>query len=124
MKILLIDDKPEVREVLECILEEEFEVELTEADDGLAGFEAAKKEKYDLIITDYKMPKMDGCDFIETIRKCENPSQYVTILFVSGHMPILKGDAEIWDDVYFIEKPFNHAQILYYTKLKIKKNAA
>lgn len=66
MKILLVDDNANVRDTLAQALENEgYEVELGE--NGLAGFNAAKQHNYDFIITDYKMPIIDGVKLIENL---------------------------------------------------------
>jgi len=58
-KILVVDDDPDIRDVLEALLEGEgFEVVL--ANDGEQALEAIKKESPDLMILDLMMPVMDG----------------------------------------------------------------
>ena len=66
-KILVIEDEASVRRVLVKILTEENDTyQVDEAEDGLAGLEKIKKEDYDLILCDIKMPKMDGVEVLET----------------------------------------------------------
>lgn len=58
-KILVVDDDPDIRDVLEALLESEgFEVVL--ANDGEQALKAVKKESPDLMILDLLMPVMDG----------------------------------------------------------------
>ena len=58
-KILIIDDEKSIRSTLREILEyEKFEVE--EAADGAGGIECVKNNRFDVILCDIKMPKMDG----------------------------------------------------------------
>jgi len=60
-KILIIDDEKSIRKTLREILEyEKYQVD--EAADGSEGIELIKKEKYDIILCDIKMPKMDGIE--------------------------------------------------------------
>lgn len=58
-KILVVDDDPDIREVLEELLEGEGFGVVT-ANDGKQGLEAVKKENPDLMILDLLMPVMDG----------------------------------------------------------------
>lgn len=59
VKILVVDDDPDIREVLEALLEGEgFEV--VTANNGEEGLEAIKKEDPDMMILDLLMPVMDG----------------------------------------------------------------
>ena len=59
-KILVIEDEAAIRRVLVKILSEENDTyEVDEAEDGLAGIDKIKKDDYDLILCDIKMPKME-----------------------------------------------------------------
>jgi len=80
-KILIIDDEKSIRKTLREILEyENFKID--EAADGLEGFGMTAKEKYDLILCDIKMPKMDGIEFLEKISATGIDSP---IIMISGH---------------------------------------
>ncbi|MGC1632834.1 MAG: sigma-54 dependent transcriptional regulator [Gelidibacter sp.] len=82
-KILVIEDEVSIRRVLVKILSEENEsYQVDEAEDGLAGLEKIKKEDYDLILCDIKMPKMDGVEVLEAAKKIKPES---TIVMISGH---------------------------------------
>ena len=82
-KILVIEDEASIRRVLVKILSEENETyQVDEAEDGLAGLEKIKKEDYDLILCDIKMPKMDGVEVLEAAKKIKPES---TIVMISGH---------------------------------------
>lgn len=82
-KILLIEDEAAIRRVLIKILTEEnntYEVE--EAADGLEGIEKIREQDYDLILCDIKMPKMDGVEVLEAVKKLKPE---VPIVMISGH---------------------------------------
>ena len=69
-KILIIEDEAAIRRVLVKILAEENDTyEVFEAEGGLQGTEMIKKEDYDLILCDIKMPKMDGVEVLEAVNK-------------------------------------------------------
>lgn len=80
-KILVIDDERSIRSTLKDILEYE-KYEVTEAEDGQKGLEAAQKETFDLIFCDIKMPKMDG---IEVLEKIAEINDEVPVVMISGH---------------------------------------
>jgi len=65
-RILVIEDEAAIRRVLVKILSEENDAyKVLEAEDGLAGVELIKKEDFDLVLCDIKMPKMDGVEVLE-----------------------------------------------------------
>lgn len=66
-KILVVDDDRGIRELLEIMLSREG-YHVSSTDDALKALNRCKKEKYDLILTDLKMPKMDGIDFLKAVR--------------------------------------------------------
>jgi len=71
IKILTVDDEPDVRRLIEIKLKKAgFEV-ITAAD-GEEGVEKAKAEKPDLILMDVMMPKMDGLDVLKRLRRESN----------------------------------------------------
>lgn len=78
MKILIVDDSPPAREPLELKLES-MGHSITAADDGLQAFQAFKREKFDLIITDIRMPVMDGLELLRQVKKI-SPAQDVILI--------------------------------------------
>lgn len=82
-KILIIEDEAPIRRVLNKILSEESETYLVqEAEDGLQGIELVKNEDFDLILCDIKMPKMDGVEVLEAIKKIKPE---IPMVMISGH---------------------------------------
>jgi DNA-binding NtrC family response regulator len=82
-KILVIEDESAIRRVLVKILSEESETyEVSEAEDGLKGIEVIKKEDFDLVLCDIKMPKMDGVEVLEAARKIKPE---IPFIMISGH---------------------------------------
>ncbi len=82
-RILIIEDEAAIRRVLVKILTEESDTyEVSEAEDGLAGIDIIKKEDFDLILCDIKMPKMDGVEVLEAVKKIKSE---VPVVMISGH---------------------------------------
>ena len=82
-KILIIEDEAAIRRVLVKILSEESDTyQVEESEDGLAGIERIKKDDYDLVLCDIKMPKMDGVEVLEAAKKIKPEIPFVMI---SGH---------------------------------------
>ncbi len=82
-KILIIEDEAAIRRVLAKILSEESDTyQVIESEDGLEGIELIKKEDFDLILCDIKMPKMDGVEVLEAVKKIKPE---IPIVMISGH---------------------------------------
>ena len=82
-RILIIEDEAAIRRVLVKILSEESNTyEVIEAEDGLVGTELIKNEDFDLVLCDIKMPKMDGVEVLEAIKKIKPE---IPIVMISGH---------------------------------------
>lgn len=82
-KILIIEDEAAIRRVLGKILSEENETyQVEEAEDGASGLEKIKNNDYDLVLCDIKMPKMDGVDVLEAVKKIKPE---IPMVMISGH---------------------------------------
>jgi len=66
LRLLLVDDEVVIREILAAMLED-LPLEIIEASDGAEAWEIFQKEKIDIIVTDIRMPKMDGLMLAEKI---------------------------------------------------------
>ncbi|WP_027418388.1 sigma-54-dependent transcriptional regulator [Crocinitomix catalasitica] len=117
-KILIIDDERSIRRTLKEILEfENYTVDVVE--DGIAGVEEAKNNKYDVIFCDIKMPQMDG---IEVLTKLKNDGLETPIIMISGHGNIETAVDSIKNGAYdFIEKPLDLNRILVTIKNALDK---
>jgi len=80
-KVLIVDDEKSIRKTLRDILEfEKFTV--GEAGDGIEALTKLKREKFDVIIMDIKMPKMDGMEALERIQDIVPDTP---VVLISGH---------------------------------------
>ena len=82
-RILIIEDEASIRRVLTKILSEENDAyQVEDAEDGLIGFEKIKNNDYDLVLCDIKMPKMDGVEVLQAVKKIKPE---IPIVMISGH---------------------------------------
>ena len=80
-KILIVDDEASIRRTLKDILEfEKYKVD--EAADGLDALAKLKKDTYDVVIMDIKMPKMDGLEALERVAILAPDTP---VVMISGH---------------------------------------
>ncbi|MGE4346274.1 MAG: sigma-54-dependent transcriptional regulator [Flavobacteriaceae bacterium] len=82
-KILIVEDEAAIRRVLsKILLEEDDKYQIEEATDGLEALEKIKKEDFDLVLCDIKMPKFDGIEVLEATKKIKPETPFIMI---SGH---------------------------------------
>ena len=82
-KILIIEDEAAIRRVLTKILSEESDTySVEDAEDGIQGLEKIKNNDYDLVLCDIKMPKMDGVEVLEAVKKIKPE---IPMVMISGH---------------------------------------
>ncbi|WP_296147636.1 sigma-54 dependent transcriptional regulator [uncultured Flavobacterium sp.] len=82
-KILIIEDEAAIRRVLTKILSEENDsYKVEEAEDGQQGLEKIRNDDYDLVLCDIKMPKMDGVEVLEAVKKIKPE---IPMVMISGH---------------------------------------
>jgi DNA-binding NtrC family response regulator len=107
--ILIIDDEKAIRYALREILEHEGH-KVDEAEDGAAGLDKAKKGKFDLVLCDIKMPKMDG---IEVLEKLHAHNEELPVVMISGHGTIDTAVDALKKGAFdFIQKPPDINRIL------------
>ncbi len=101
-KILVVDDEAAIRRTLRDILEyEKYEVDETK--DGMECLVKLKKQKYDVVIMDIKMPKMDG---IEALERIQFIAPDTPVIMISGHANIDGAVDAVKKGAYdFIAKP-------------------
>ncbi len=108
-KILVIDDERPIRSTLKEILEfEKYEVE--DAEDGPTGLHLLGKSKFEIVLCDIKMPKMDGMDVLDKIMEMGID---VPVVMISGHGNVDTAVEAIKKGAFdFIQKPLDLNRIL------------
>jgi len=110
-RILLVDDDPLITDlVVDMLTMEGYEVET--AADGMEALERLREQRFDLIVTDLHMPKLDGAAFYRELRERQvHPLR--KIIFLSGttggspeHQAVMESGAPM------LLKPFNVADLI------------
>jgi two-component system NtrC family response regulator len=111
--ILIVDDEKNYRTILSALLEDEgFEV-LT-APGGSEALEVHKSSDLDLILTDMKMPKMDGIELLENIK--ENDPD-LPVIMMTAHGTVDKAVEAMQKGAYtYVLKPFDNERLIIYVK--------
>jgi CheY-like chemotaxis protein len=79
-KVLVVDDEQDIRECMELLVKDK-QITFTLAEDGQAGLDLLKKEKFDCIVSDIKMPRMDGITMLKNMRSAQI---HTPIIFISA----------------------------------------
>ena len=113
-RILVIDDEVDMLFLLRTIIEENTEYHVETTNNPLEGIKIMKEKDIDLVVTDLKMPVMDGMDFFSKAKELK-PDVPVIIITAFGstgtaNKALAKGIAD------FITKPFRKDSILFTIK--------
>jgi two-component system NtrC family response regulator len=114
--ILIVDDEKNYTLILSAVLEEEGYETLT-ANNGLAALETIKSSDVDLVLTDMKMPLMDGIELLERI-KAIDPD--LPVIMMTAHGTVEKAVEAMQKGAYnYILKPFDNERLVIYVKKAI-----
>ena len=106
MKIIIIDDFATMRKILSTFLNKLGFTNITEADDAKKGWELIQKEPFDLVISDFNMPEMNGLELLTKIRQeSNNKQQKFIMLTAETDTDLIKNTKELKVDAYIL-KPF------------------
>jgi DNA-binding NtrC family response regulator len=109
-RILIVDDEIDMLELLELIITDRTEYEVVTTNSPLEVPELLKKEPVDLMITDLRMPDIDGIELIEMVKQVDDQLPFIIITAYgtidSAVEAMRKGAFD------YITKPFRQEQIL------------
>ncbi len=108
-RVLIVDDEQAIRRTLREILEFE-QYEVVEAADGMECLVKLKQGKFDVLVLDIKMPKMDGMDALDRIQIL---SPDTPVVMISGHADIDTAVEAVKKGAFdFISKPLDLNRLL------------
>ena len=109
-KILIVDDEIDMLELLELIITDRTDYEVTTTNNPLEVPALLQKNSYDLVITDLRMPDVDGIELIEMVKQVDDQIPFIIITaygtIESAVEAMRKGAFD------YITKPFRQEQIL------------
>lgn len=110
-KILVVDDEPDMLKLLSMMLRDKTGYEVTTTNNPLEAVELAKQGGFALVITDLKMPGLDGIELLDAVKK-DNPD--IPVIFITAYATVESATEAIQKGGFdFISKPFRKEQILF-----------
>ncbi len=109
-QILIVDDELDILTVLAMIISDKTDHKVTTTNNPFEVPELIKEGVYDLLITDLKMPGMDGIELMGEVRKLD---KYIPVLIITAYGSPELAEKAINKGAYdYITKPFRKEQIL------------
>ena len=109
-RILVVDDEPNMLRLLKTILMDKTGYEVTTTNNPLEVSKMLQEDHYDLVITDLKMPLVDGIDLIGIVKGLD---AIMPIIVITAYGTIETAEEAIQKGAYdFITKPFRKETIL------------
>jgi CheY-like chemotaxis protein len=107
INILIVDDDQDLLDLMVEIFDEK-KFKVITAHDGIEANFKFQNQDFDIIITDIRMPKMDGLAFARLIHKIKN----IPIIFISASTDDYKTELELFENIDVLGKPFSSTDIL------------
>lgn len=110
-QILAVDDEPHMLKLLERIITEKTDYEITTTSNSLEVTEILNARQFDLIVTDLRMPGMDGLEVLRYVRENNRPEEVVIMTAFGSLDTALEALQQgVFD---YITKPFKKEQIIF-----------
>jgi two-component system, chemotaxis family, chemotaxis protein CheY len=106
MKVLIIDDFATMRKIINNYLNQLGYTDVTQAENAEAGWEIMQKDDFDLVISDFNMPEMNGLELLSKVRnEYRNKQQRFILLTAETDTDLIINSKNLKVDGYIL-KPF------------------
>ncbi len=124
-KILVVDDDEDVLDAMQLILKNanQFKSEITAVLDGKSAIAEIKRKEYDLVLSDYKLPGMNGIDLLAWVKK-RYPNTGRILITGYPSMDVAKDAINKANVHYYIEKPWDNDEFRLKIYETLKKEPA
>jgi DNA-binding NtrC family response regulator len=117
-KILIVDDEPDMLKLLGMILRQKTTYEIVTTNNPVEALDMARNGCYDLVITDLKMPGLDGLELLQAVRTCDED---IPVIIMTAYGTIESAEEALRKGAFdFITKPFRKEQILFTIEKALK----
>ena len=111
-KIFVFDDEDGTAGIVASIFSESEVFEVVVPESHYKGINLLKSSLFSIIVTDFKMPVMEGEEFLKEIRNDSCPNRETPILFVTKEVAESKKVSEQFKKVYFADKPIIISELM------------
>ncbi len=112
LQALVVEDSPTMRQLIGFALRRIPDLEVDEADDGVAGLKKLAEKRFDILITDINMPIMDGLKLVSLVRKDEKYKDIpIVIITTEGAAEDRQRALNLGANAY-ITKPIQAPQVI------------
>jgi two-component system chemotaxis response regulator CheY len=113
IRILVVDDNPKIRTLIVTILKSAEFSQITQADNGKSAWDILNSNRFDLVLTDWMMPEMNGIELLQKIRNSSNELKDMPVMMVTASdRPDDIVLAAKWKINGYIVKPFKVKTVL------------
>jgi DNA-binding NtrC family response regulator len=117
-KLLIVDDEPDMLKLLGMIIRDKTPYETITTNNPTEALDLVKKGGYDLVITDLKMPGLDGVEMLEAVKKYDAD---IPVIIMTAYGTIETAEEALSKGAFdFITKPFRKEQILFTIEKALK----
>jgi DNA-binding NtrC family response regulator len=110
-KLLIVDDEPDMLKLLSMIIREKTPYDAVTTNNPHEALELAARGGFSLVITDLKMPGLDGIEVLEAIRRLDED---IPVIFITAYGSMESAIETMQKGGFdFITKPFKKEQILF-----------
>jgi|OpeIllAssembly_1097287.scaffolds.fasta_scaffold07175_2 DNA-binding NtrC family response regulator len=110
-KILIVDDEPDMLRLLSMILRDKTSYQVTTTNNPIEAIELAKHGGFDLVLSDLKMPGLDGIEIIDAVKKVDED---IPVIIITAFASVESASEAMQKGGFdFITKPFRKEQILF-----------
>lgn len=117
-KLLIVDDEPDMLKLLGMIVRGKTPYETITTNNPVEALDLVKKGGYDLVITDLKMPGLDGVEMLEAVKKYDAD---IPVIIMTAYGTVETAEEALSKGAFdFISKPFRKEQILFTIEKALK----
>jgi diguanylate cyclase (GGDEF)-like protein len=119
MRALVVDDEPVIKTIITTLLEMSG-YKVSPFENSMEALEHAKKGEYDIIVTDYFMPKLNGIELIQKIKEIHPYIASILVTGVGSEQTVVEAFTKGHVNSY-LSKPFNNDELLRIIRLAVKE---